>query len=269
MKKIARITTQKRNKERYNIFISEDDKEYYGFSVNEAILIQYALRKGMELPENFLDDLLQQNTLYEAYTQAIHYLSYRMRTKKEIRDHLIKKEVEPMQADEVLARLDEEKLIDDLEFAKMFVRTRVNTSDKGPGFIKRELLGKGVTEQIISQALELYTFGDQLEKALQFTMKKNRQQVRESHTQKKQRIQAALMQRGFSTDVIKEAIVELEEEKNEDVELEAMQQQADKLLRKYSRTHEGYELKQKLKEGLYRKGFSMDTIRDYLDNNLE
>lgn len=269
MKKIARITTQKRNKERYNIFISENDKEYYGFSVNEAILIQCALSKGMELTDDFLEDLLQQNTLYEAYTRAIHYLSYRMRTKKEIRDHLIKKEVEPMQADEVLTRLEEEKLTDDLEFAKMFVRTRMSTSDKGPGYIKRELMGKGVTDQIASEALELYTFGDQLEKALDFTMKKNRQQVRESHTQKKQRIQTALMQRGFYPEVIKEAISELEEEKNEDAELEAMKQQADKLIRKHGRTLEGYKLKQKVKEGLYRKGFSIDTINAYLENEIE
>lgn len=269
MKKIARITTQKRNQERYNIFISDGDTEYYAFSVDEAILIKYALQKGKELNDEFLDEILQQNSIYEAYTRAIHFLSYRMRTKKEIRDHLIKKEVEQEQADEVMERLEREKLLDDGEFAKMFVRTRISTSDKGPGFIRRELSEKGVSAQYIDEALELYTFDDELEKAVKFVLKKSRSLARESSFQQKQRIQTSLMQKGFSQSAIKEALGTLAEERNEDDEHAALAEQAEKLMRKHSRKYEGYQLKQKVTEGLHRKGFPFDLIRSHLDEVIK
>ena len=46
---ITKITTQKKNKERYNIFMDEGKGEQYAFSVDEAVLIKYQLKKGMEL----------------------------------------------------------------------------------------------------------------------------------------------------------------------------------------------------------------------------
>ncbi|WLV25426.1 recombination regulator RecX [Aciduricibacillus chroicocephali] len=269
MKKIARITTQKRNKERYNIYISDGEREFYAFSVDEAILIQYALRKGMELEDEFLDELLRQNSIYEAYTRAIHFLSYRMRTKKEIKDHLFKKEIEPEQIEQVMERLERDKLIDDAEFANMFVRTRVNTSDKGPGHVRRELLEKGVAPQIAEEALKFYSFEDEREKAVKFAQKKVRQPKQESSLQLKQRIQASLMQKGFSQGAIKEALNELSDIRDENDEQAALSRQGEKLLRKHGRAYEGYELRQKVTEALYRKGFSFDSIRAYLDEHMK
>ena len=268
MKKISRITTQQRNKERYNIFVVEDGHESYGFSVDEAILIQYMLKKGMDLTDELLEKILRQNSLYEAYTQAIHYLSYRMRSKKEIVDFLRKKEVEAEQIEAVMDRLAEEKLTDDLEFARMFVRTRIRTSDKGPSFIRRELAEKGVSVQHIDQALSLYTFDLQLEKAVKLAEKKQRSGKQESHKMLVQRIGANLMQKGFASDVVKEALAAVKEESDGDAEMEALANQGDRLIRRHERTLEGFSLKQKVKEGLYRKGFPMDAINDYLEQAL-
>lgn len=49
MPNITKITTQKKRKDRYNIFVDEK----YAFSVDEEVLLKFQLKKGMEL-----DDLL-------------------------------------------------------------------------------------------------------------------------------------------------------------------------------------------------------------------
>src|SRR5690625_7953777 len=85
MEKIFRITTQKKNKQRYNIFLTHEKGDQYSFSVDEAILIEYRLHKGMELSKDLIEKLKENDNFYKSYSLAINYLSYRMRTKKEMR----------------------------------------------------------------------------------------------------------------------------------------------------------------------------------------
>lgn len=271
MRKISRITTQKRNKERYNVFLTSDKKQdYYGFSVDEAVLIQYMLKKGMEIDDALLESILQQDTLYEAYTRAIHFLSYRMRSQKEVRDFLLKKEVEEDLIEEVMDRLIDEKLVDDREFAKMFIRTRISTSDKGPQYVRKELAEKGVAAHLIDETInELYTDEVQFEKARKLVEKKSRQGKIESHFKQIQRIENSLLQKGYSRHIVQEAIHSLEKNVDEDAEAEALRREGDRLIRRFSRTLEGYELRQKVQAGLYRKGFSLDRIHEYLEDVLQ
>lgn len=86
--KITRITTQKKNKHRYNIFIDEGHGERFGFSVDEDVLIQYNLRKGLELDDAMQATLREQDTWQQSYSKVIGYLGYRMRTKQEVYDYL-------------------------------------------------------------------------------------------------------------------------------------------------------------------------------------
>ncbi|MFC3039235.1 recombination regulator RecX [Virgibacillus xinjiangensis] len=266
MKKIARITTQKKSKNRYNIFLDDGHGESYGFSVDEALLIEYRLRKGLELDNSMVDTLIQKDTVHKVYTQAIHFLSYRMRTKKEIRDYLVKKEVEPEQVEQIMGRLEKENLVDDRQFAEMFVRTRMNTSSKGPSLIKKELMEKGVAAAIAAEAVEGYPYEVQYEKIRKLIDKKLSQKKKDSFRKQVQNLQASLMQKGFTQDVVKEAFADIQEEKDEDAEWEALVYQGEKLMRKHQMKHEGYALMNKVKEGLFRKGFPMDQIQKFLES---
>ncbi len=44
MPNITKITTQKKRKDRYNIFVDEK----YAFSVDEEVLLKFHLKKGMD-----------------------------------------------------------------------------------------------------------------------------------------------------------------------------------------------------------------------------
>lgn len=86
--------------------------------------------------------------------------------KKEIRNYLIKKEQDPTHIEEALNRLEEQGYIDDAAFAGAFVRTKVNTTSKGPLVIRKELQEKGIAGAAADQAMTYYTFEKELEKAV-------------------------------------------------------------------------------------------------------
>lgn len=269
MTKIARITTQKKHKNRYNIFLNDGHDEKYGFSVDEAVLIEYSLHKGFELDDSTIAMLIQKDTLHKSYSLALNFLSFRMRTKKEMLDYLAKKEVEDEHITKIIDRLQKENLINDQEFADAFVQTRLDGSIKGPMLVKKELQEKGVSATIASQAVEAYTDDIQYEKAQKWAEKKLNHPAKHSFRQQTQQLQATLMQKGFKQDVIKAVLAEINDEKDDDAEWVALVHHGEKLLRKHQAKLTGFELQNKMKEALYRKGFTISLIHQFLDEYVK
>ncbi|WP_163971026.1 recombination regulator RecX [Oceanobacillus halotolerans] len=266
MTKITRITTQKRRKNRYNIFLDDGHGEKYGFSVEEDVLIEFNLRKGLSLDQAMIQQLEQRDTFHKAYALAINYLSYRMRTKKELYDYLVKKEVDDEHIPKIMDRLEQEHLLDDRQFAEAFVQTRIQTSSKGPLLIKKELIEKGVAASIADNAIQSYSYETQLAKAEKWVTKKLNHRKKDSFQNQIQKLQTTLMQKGFSQDVMKEVTSDLYDEKDDESEWTALQYHGEKMLRKYKSKYTGFKLEQKLKEALYRKGFSLDDIQAFIDS---
>lgn len=269
MAKLTKITTQKKHKSRYNIFLDKGNGEEYGFSVDEDVLVKYRLQKNMDLDDATIQALIQTDTLHKSYSLAINYLSYRMRSEKEIRDYLKDKETDPEQIEEIIKKLHQERLLDDQEFANSLVRTRIMTSSKGPLLLKKELLDKGVSAVKADEAIIFYSFDKQYEKALKFAEKKMKNDGRKSYRQQIQSVQQTLMQKGFQGDVIQEVLANLPEDEDENTEWEAVIYQGEKLLRKFQSKTEGFELKQKVKSGLYRKGFTFDLIDRFIEEYVD
>ncbi|MFD2046443.1 recombination regulator RecX [Ornithinibacillus salinisoli] len=267
-KKISRITTQKKSKSRYNIYLADGDQDVYAFSVDEAVLIEYGLRKGLELDQSMIETLEKKDTIQKAYSLAINFLSYRMRTKKELHDYLVKKEVEPEHSSIILEKLTDEGYVNDKEFATAFVQTRINTSTKGPLLVKKELIEKGVTQLIATEAITQYTYGIQYEKAEKWVDKKLRSSKKDSFRKQVQQLQSNLIQKGFTQDVVQDVTQSMQEEKNDDEEWDALVYQGEKLIRKFEKKHSGFAFRNKVKEGLFRKGFSMENINKFVEEKI-
>lgn len=259
---ITKITTQKKNKERYNIFLNED----YAFSVDEAVLAKFQLKKGMELDELDISEIQFDDEVKKAFNAALVFLSYRMRSKKEIIDYLKKKEVDEPIIPEVLHKLTEYKYVDDAEFAKSYCLTQINTTLKGPEVIKQELIEKGIEKELITSSLELYTKEAQIESAIKLIEKNIKKTTKLSDLVMKQKLEIGLQRKGYTWDVIQIAMEELNIEKEQDEEWEALLHQATKAKRKYEK-YEGWEYDQKMKQALYRKGFSLEMIEKYLQKD--
>ncbi|RCW62840.1 recombination regulator RecX [Saliterribacillus persicus] len=269
MVQISRITTQKKSKHRYNIFLNDGKKEFYGFSVDEDILIKEHLHKGMELDQAKIDSLQDKDATHKLYTLSLHYLSYRMRSEKELLDYLKKKEVPLETVSEVMDRLKEEGLLDDKAFAVALINTRILTTSKGPLLIKKELIEKGVDRLIIEEVIPLYTFDKQYEKVLKLIEKKSNFNEKKSYKEQLDRLKLNLMQKGFSNDVIQEALASASPEKDNEAEYQAVVFQGEKALQKYSRKSQGFELKHKVKSALYRKRFSAELIDRFIEEYVE
>lgn len=264
MPTITKVTVQKKRTDRYNIFLDSGQGEEYGFSVDEDVLIKHSLKKGMVLDDLLLSKIAYSDDIRKAYNTAVNYLARMMRSEAEVRKHLAEKEVDEVIIQEAIHKLNEYQFLNDEQLAFAYVRTQMNTTDKGPTLIKRELKEKGIPEEYIIGAIEEYPFDLQIEKATSLCekyMKKNKQ---ESKKIMKQKMEQLLFRKGYSSQVFQIAFEQIEETSDED-EFGSLRYQAEKLERKYSK-FTGYEYEQKMKQALYRKGFSIDVINKYLES---
>ncbi len=260
---ITKITTQQKNKDRFNIFMDYGKGEEYAFSVDSDVLIRFQLKKGLEIDDFSIIEIQFQDDIRKAFNLAVNFLARRMRSEKEIRDYLIQKEVEEPIINEVLHKLAAHRYINDEEYAFSFVRTQMNTTDKGPDLIRMELKDRGINEAIIKHAMAEYPKEDQVEKAIKVTEKLIKKSSKESQRIAKQKAEQFLLRKGYPFEVIHLALNEAETDKEQDEEMEAIRYQGEKAYRKYSK-YSGFEYEQKMKQALYRKGFSMELIEKYL-----
>lgn len=262
---IKKITVQKKNKERYNVFFDDGKDGQYAFSISEDIFIKYHLRKGMVLEEEQLADIFYHEEIQKAYNQAIQYLSYRMRSIKEVEDYLQDKGYGGNAIEEVVRRLTDRKYLDDREFAFAYVKTHMNTSDKGPILIKDGLRKKGIHPVLIEESLEIFTSEEKLEKAMKLCNKQIVKNKADSAKQLKSHLQMLLVRKGYEQDTIHKAVAISMENVSNQRDEEAIQIQGEKALKKY-KLESPEKRNMKIKQFLYRKGFQLADIEKYLSS---
>lgn len=262
--KITRITTQKNSSERFSIFIDKGQGEEFGFGVDQDVLISFGLRKGLELDQEILDDIQFEDQVKKGFNLALHYLSYRMRSEKEIRDYLVTKEIDEEAFDSIITKLKRYGYVNDLEFARAFVRTKMNAGGKGPLIINQELFQKGISPDTIEKALEEFPYERQFDTAQIVAEKKIKKLKSASSTELRQKVGQALASKGFEREVINEVMNEIDLSKGNEAEWEALLLQAQKAERRYSKL-DMKDYKHKLKQFLYRKGFPFSLINRYLE----
>lgn len=257
--KITTIQAQKR-KGRYNIFIDGQ----YRFPISEEVLIQFQLHKGQEITNDQIETITNADSISKAYNKALDYLSYQLRTEKEIIQYLQQHKFTDFQIEPVLQRLRNQGYINDLEYAKSYVRTIAKTSDKGPKVIIQNLQKKGILENDIETALKEFPFEEQLQNTVKIAQKLARKYHREAFKIKIQKIKNGLFAKGFNSEITTKAINRLELEKDKNQEMEQLHLQGTKIIRRYQKLPLP-QRNQKVKAALYRKGFSMDEINQFID----
>ncbi|WP_186819809.1 RecX family transcriptional regulator, partial [Bacillus tropicus] len=129
-------------------------------------LVRFDLKKGKELDELDILEIQHGDDVKKAFNRAVEFLSYRMRSEKEVRDHLKKKETPDMVISEVIHKLYDYRYLNDKEFAEAYASTHKKTNGKGPDVLFRELKAKGIDDDTIKETLSAFTFDDQIQEAL-------------------------------------------------------------------------------------------------------
>jgi len=147
--KITALEPQVNNAERINVYV--DGRFLLGASA--TVVLQMGLKLGRELSPAQLEELRREEALQQAVDRAYNYLTYRPRSREEVRRYLRRKETAPEIIDAVLERLGRLELVDDHAFASFWAENREQFSPRGARAIKNELRMKGVEREVVDEVI--------------------------------------------------------------------------------------------------------------------
>jgi regulatory protein len=141
------------------------------------------------------------------YNYSLKFLSYRIRSEKEIREKLKTKQVEPQIIEKIIAKLKEKKFIDDENFARMWIENRNRFKPRSLRLIKMELKQKGIEEEIFDKMIndEGLMIND-LEQAKKLVEKRIGRLKGLPKQEIYEKLGRYLASKGFNWDTIKKAI---------------------------------------------------------------
>ncbi|WP_102158129.1 RecX family transcriptional regulator [Zhihengliuella halotolerans] len=112
----------------------------------------------------------------EARAIILRQLTGSAKSRQQLADKLAEREIPDAVAGQVLDRFEELGLINDREFALMWVRSRAGTRRLAASALRRELVQKGIDDEFIVEALEQVTEDDERRAARELVDKKLRSQ---------------------------------------------------------------------------------------------
>lgn len=232
---------------KYKVIIK--DVEYILY---EDIILKYDLLTK-NINEKDLINFLNENKKYEAYYTALKYINIKLRTKKEVKEYLLKKNYNDSNIEYATSRLEQEKYLDERLYAKSYILDAINLKNIGPNKIVMELTNLGIDKNIVLD--ELFIFNDHLEqeKIYKYIEKSIKNNHNNSSYILKNKIKQNLINLGYNPSIINKCLNEYNIDDNE-----IYQKELEKVRNKLSKKYTGKELEYKIKQNMYRKGFKVE-----------
>jgi regulatory protein len=199
--RITAIKAQIKNTERVSVYL--DGK--YSFSLTQSQLLELKLHSGMELSEQEIEDLQKASDYGKLLERVMNYVMIRPRSIREVRDYLWRKKADPEVGERIIQKLESRGYLGDAAFAQSWVRARQLTKPVSKRRLMAELTQKGVTSELIEQALHGEEEYDELAALRQIITKKRKQ----ARYQDEQKLMQYLARQGFGYDVIKNTLAEI------------------------------------------------------------
>jgi regulatory protein len=143
--KILSISLKKKN--RYVITLSNN----ITFEVSEHVLIEKSLYLNKEIYKADLDKILLSESFSDIRESALVFLSYRMRSKKELYQKLVKKGYKNDMVLETISEFENKGWLDDEKFGLAYSREQINRNSLGPIALKYKLKQFLDSEELIQQ----------------------------------------------------------------------------------------------------------------------
>ena len=120
---------------KYRIFL--DNGEI--IDTYDEVILRYDLLLKKEISPSIYSKIVRDTKLQEYYNLCDKYISYRIRSVKEIEDYLKKKNVSLEDIEEVVDALKRDQLLDDDHFAECFIKDKLSFTTMGNYKIINEL----------------------------------------------------------------------------------------------------------------------------------
>ena len=147
------------------------------------------------MSNNQIDDI--NNSIYR-------YLNMREHSKRELLEKLLRKNFDLKKIHECLNEFSKKDLQSDARFTESYTRVKFN-SKKGPVFIRASLQIKGVSKDIIDNALSIYS-DDDWEKNAKLALNKKYSIDKDNASLPTGKLRLFLQNRGFPFKIIEKAV---------------------------------------------------------------
>ncbi len=200
---ITEISVQKNNKKRCNLYV--DNEFFSGLSIETAV--KNRLKVGVEVERQKLEQLVLESESQEALIKATDYISKNLKTKKQVKEYLIKKGYSEQIAWQCVDKLKEYNYIDDVEYSKRYIESV--SKKQGKRLTEYKLMMKGVKKEDIESAY--FDADDHADESVKLLAKKHlaNKPITKENLAKTYRY---LIGKGFSYDQVMKALAEYQED---------------------------------------------------------
>lgn len=208
---ITKIEKQKKNSKRWNLYIDGE----FACGISEDTFLNFGFRTNDEISEDTLNEVKRFDEYQFAKKSALDFLSYRIRSRKEIIDKLKSKKISSATIDKTIAHLEKLGLINDEEFAKLLVQSSTGKNPSGKSVIRQKLHKKGISKEISESVLN-NIFTEETEKSfvLDLFNKYKKKLTGLGKRQKRKKMFDYLARKGFDFDIINEILNEKLKDEN-------------------------------------------------------
>ena len=138
------------------------------------------------------------------------YCAYQERCVKEVRDKLKTFDIAEEDKTKILDYLLDNRFVNDERYAKAFVRGKVNQSGWGINKIRFHLIQKGIDKDIIDEALGQTDEEAYRQRLIEILKTKAKTVKADSDFEKKRKLAAYAMQKGFEGPLVWEVVKEFD-----------------------------------------------------------
>jgi regulatory protein len=215
---ITRVEKQKKYKHRYHIFINEE----YAFSVHEDTMIKHRLFKGELIQPDRMLHILQDEERHKAYSKAMRMIGRRPHSTQEIKRKLKEQAFEDDIIGWTLDKLKQQNYLNDEDFAKVLTENRIYSQHKGRNYVRQELQQRGVSRELIQEAMNHINPEEEYHGALTLAQKKWKL-TNGSTLDKRRKTLTFLMRKGYTGSVVNQVMQEVANGFEDDEEISELE----------------------------------------------
>lgn len=189
-------------------FIVQIDDEQELIFAPETVL-KYGLAPEKKYSDQEFLRILQEDNLQRAKDQAMRYLSIRPHSRRELVQKMFRKGYRSEIIHQALDRLQEIDLVNDRQFAKLFIQNELRLRPVGRALLKKKLIEKGIPREMYESILsEMYTEEAELEIAGNLAAKFLRMNSRFEGKKLREKMVRFLQGKGFGWEHIQQVLRE-------------------------------------------------------------
>lgn len=223
------------------------------FKLYDDVIVKYNLLVNKKFDDKFFEDVRNYNDSLDAYYLSIKYLNTKMRSEKELKKYLAKKNISQEHIESTIKSLNSEGYLNHETYIKSYINDAYNFTNNGPLKIKSSLKDLGFKEEEIIPYLNL-NYSDKIKKIIDKKIKVN---TKLSNNNLKLHLTNYLINLGYP----KESFISYLETIHFD-DSKQLQKDYETLIKKYSKKYNGEKLKYFIKNKLYQKGYSIEKIEE-------